>query len=131
MNSKKPDKMRAAFDAGAKSKSVFLDDILLRDLDLLSSLATILIRFLLGQYVVIADILQMFHYLKFRESDQDALRFLWWTTKFENPVDYVMTVHLFGKNDSPCVANYGLKKCASNRSNNSDATTVECVQKDF
>ena len=76
MNSKKPDKMRAAFDADAKSKSVFLDDILLRDLDLLSSLATILIRFLLGQYAVIADILQMFHYLKFRESDQDALRFL-------------------------------------------------------
>ena len=76
MNSKKPDKMRAAFDAGAKSKSVFLDDILLRGLDLLSSLATILIRFLLGHYAVIADILQMFHYLKFRESDQDALRFL-------------------------------------------------------
>ena len=73
----------------------------------------------------------MLHQLKVRESDQDALRFLWWTIKFENPDDYVVTVHLFGKNDSTCVANYGLKKCAKDQSNNFDAKNVECVEKDF
>ena len=71
----------------------------------------------MGQYAVIADIEQMFHQLKVKKSDQDALRFLWLTTKFENPVDYVMTVQLLGKNDPPCVANYGLKKCPMDHSN--------------
>ena len=42
-----------------------------------------------------------------------------------------MTVHIFGKNDSTCVANYGLKMCAKNQSNNFDAKTVECVEADF
>ena len=56
---------------------------------------------------------------------------LWRTTKFENPVDYVMTVLIFGKNNSPCVANYGVKNCAKNQSNNFDAKAVECVKKDF
>ena len=85
----------------------------------------------MGQYAVITDIEQVFHQLKVIESDQDALRFLWRTTKFENPVDYVMIVHLFGKNDSPCVANYVVKKCAMDQPNNFDAKTVECVEKDF
>ena len=85
----------------------------------------------MGQYAVIADIEQMFHQLKVRESDQDVLRFFWWTIKFENPVGYVMTVHLFGKNDSPCVANYGLKKCATDQSNNFNVKTVDYLEKDF
>ena len=42
-----------------------------------------------------------------------------------------MTVHLSSKNHSPCVANYGLKKCAMDQSNNFDAKTVECVERDF
>ena len=42
-----------------------------------------------------------------------------------------MTVHLFGKNDSTCVANYGIKKCAKDQSNNFDAKAIECVEKDF
>ena len=66
----------------------------------------------MGQYAVIADIEQIFHQLKVRENTQDALRFLWRTTKFENPVNYVMAVNLFAKNYSHCVANYLLKKCA-------------------
>ena len=59
---------------------------------------------------MIADIDQMSHQLKVKENDLNGLRFLWQTTKFENPVDYVITVHLFGKNDSPYVTNYGLKR---------------------
>ena len=42
-----------------------------------------------------------------------------------------MTVQLFGKSDAPCVANYGLKKCAKDQSNNFDAKALECVEKDF
>ena len=80
---------------------------------------------------MIADIDQMSHQLKVKENDLNGLRFLWQTTKFENPVDYIITVHLFGKNDLPCVTNYGLKKCIMDQSNNVDAKTVKCVEKDF
>ena len=59
------------------------------------------------------------------------MRFLWRTIKFENTVDYVMAINLFGKNDFPCVANYELKKCMKDHSNNFDAKTIEFVEKDF
>ena len=42
-----------------------------------------------------------------------------------------MTVHIFDKEDSPCVANYGLKKCAMDQSNSFDVKTIECVEKAF
>ena len=131
LNPKKPDKVSTVFDAGAKFKGISLNDNLLKGADLLNSLIAIVIRFRLRQYAVIAEIEQMFHQIKVRESDQDALGFLWRTAKFQNPVDYVMTIHLFGKDDSPCVANYGSKKCAKDQSNNFDAKTVEHVEKGF
>ena len=81
----------------------------------------------MGQYSVVADIEQMFHQLKIKESDQVALGFSWRATKFENPIDCVMTVHLFGKNNSPCVTNYKLEKCAKDQSNNFDAKIVKLV----
>ena len=88
--------MRAVFDTGANFKDIYLNDNLLKCPDLLNSLITILTRFRVRQYVVNADIEQMFHQLKFKENDQDALRFLW-RIRFENPVDYVITVHIFCK----------------------------------
>ena len=54
----------------------------------------------------------MFHQVRVGEEDQDALRFLW----RENPHDYIddykMHVHLFGKNDSPCVVSFVIKQTA-------------------
>ena len=82
----------------------------------------------MGQHSVVADIEQMFHQLKIKESDQVALRFSWQATKFENPIDCVMTVHLFGKNNSPCVTNYKIEKCAKYQSNNFHAKIVKLVE---
>ena len=88
--------MRAVFDTAANFKDIYLNDNLLKGAGLLNSLITILTYFCLIKYAVIADIEQIFHQLKIKENDQDALRFLW-RIKFENPVDYVITVHIFGK----------------------------------
>ena len=83
LSSKKPDKARVVFNACTKSEIVSLNNNIFKGSDLLNSLITILFCFCLEQFaVIITDIEQMYHQLKVRESDQNALRFLWRTTKF-------------------------------------------------
>ena len=50
--------------------------------------------------------LKMFHQVRVRRCNQDALRFLWWTNNYDDPPDvYVMQAHIFGAASSPCIAN--------------------------
>ncbi|KAK0145643.1 hypothetical protein N1851_015424 [Merluccius polli] len=61
-----------------------------------------------------ADIQAMFHQVKVSEEDVDFLRFLWWPGGDVSltPVEYRMTVHIFGAVSSPSCANYALRKTA-------------------
>ena len=59
------------------------------------------------------DIEQMFRQISVSPKDRDALRFLWKENNNEVVGDYKMNVHLFGKNDSPYVANFALKKAGA------------------
>ena len=81
--------------------------------DLLSNLVSTIITFCLGKYAVSGDIEQMFHQISVSPKDRDALRFLWKENNNEVVGDYKMNVHLFGKNDSPYVANFALKKAGA------------------
>ena len=56
------------------------------------------------------DIKEMYHQIFVSPKDQNALHFVW--CKFSNdPVeDYRMCIHIFGKIDSPCIANWVVKK---------------------
>ena len=53
---------------------------------------------------------QMFHQIRVRYNDRDTLRFLWLEQMFDPVEDFEMNVHLFGKIDSPCIANWRLQK---------------------
>ena len=44
---------------------------------------------------------QMFHQIRVRYNDRDALRFLWREHMFDPTEDFKMNFHLFGKIDSP------------------------------
>ncbi|PIK42690.1 hypothetical protein BSL78_20459 [Apostichopus japonicus] len=52
---------------------------------------------------------------KVNKEQRDLLRFLWWQNGdfTSEPVEYRMTVHLFGAGSSPGCANFGLKQIAS------------------
>ncbi|GAA6102997.1 uncharacterized protein LOC117595338 [Tachysurus ichikawai] len=67
-----------------------------------------------------ADIQAMFHQVKVTESDTDFLLFLWWPqgNVDDAPVEYRMTVHLFGAVSSPSIANFALRKTAQDNTSN-------------
>ena len=100
----KPGKIRVVFDAAAKHNNISLNEKLLKGPDSLNSFIGLLMRFRKGEYAVMADIGKMFHQTHVLEKYRDALRFLWGDKPTNKICDYIMNVHLFGKNDSPCCA---------------------------
>ena len=52
----------------------------------------------------------MFHQVRVRLKDTDALRFLWRANPQDDIKDYVMLAQIFGKVDSPSCANWLLRK---------------------
>ena len=78
--------------------------------DILNNLVSTIIEFCFGKDVVSGDIKQMFHQISASQKDRGALRFLRKENSNKVVCDYKMNVHLFGKKDSPFVANFSLKK---------------------
>ena len=77
---------------------------------LLNNLVSVFIRFRQGEYTVMADIEKMFHQIFVSPNDTNALRFLWRESPDEVVSDYKTLVHLSGKVDLPCCANWALRK---------------------
>ena len=73
----------------------------------------------------------MFHQISVSPKDRDALRFLWRENSNEVVSDYKMNVHLFGKNDSPCVANFALKKAGADKKDIINPSVVTSIDQDF
>ena len=110
LNINKPDRVRVVFDASAKINKTYLNGNLLPGIDLLNNLVSVITKFRNGKYGIIGDTEKMFHQVLVDPKDVDSLRFLWRDNP-ENPLlDCQMNVHLFGKVDSPCIANCALRK---------------------
>lgn len=112
---KKPDKFRVVFDCSAQHSECSLNKRLLQGPDLTENLVGLLYRFREESCALTCDIEKMFFQVSVDPSDRDLLRFLWWENGclHAQPVEYRMTVHLFGASSSPSVANYALKAAAS------------------
>ena len=127
LNINKPGKVRVVFDASAKFQNTSLNDNLLPGIDLLNNLISVLLRFREGRYAVIADIEKMFHQIRVNAKDTNALRFLWRVNPQCNIEDYIMLVHVFGKVDSPCCANWALR----NTSIDSELDVKNTIERNF
>lgn len=80
-----------------------------------------------------ADIQAMFHQVKVTESDTDFLLFLWWPqgNVDDAPVEYRMTVHLFGAVSSPSIANFALRKTAQDNTSNFPPEVTNTIMEHF
>ncbi len=130
---KKPTKMRVVFDCSAKYRGESLNSHLLQGPDLTNQLLGVLCRFRRKPIAFMCDIETMFHQFKVIPSHQNFLRFFWWengdTTR--PPVEYRMTVHLFGSGSSPGCANYGLKQIANDFNEEYVSDTADFIRDDF
>ena len=99
--------------------------------DLLNNLVSTIIRFHLGKCAVSGDIEQMFHQINVSPKDRNALRLFWRENNNGVVSDYKMNVHLFGKNDSLCVANFALKKAGADKKDIIHPSVVTSIDQDF
>ena len=116
MNIHKPGRVRVVFDASAKYQGTSLNENLLPGVGLLNNLVNVITKFRTDKYAIIGDIDKMFHQVIVCESDIDTLRFVWREKPEGEPLDHAMLVHLFGKVDSQCIANWSIKNPADNAS---------------
>ena len=129
----KPGKIRVVFDCSANYRGTSLNDQLLQGPDLTNSLVGVITRFRQDPVAFMSDIEAMFHQVRVRPTDCDALRFLWWpdgNLAFQ-PEEYQMTVHLFGAASSPSCANFALKRVAEDHKTEFDVETIRTVKRNF
>ena len=128
----KPDKIRIVFDCSVTFMGHSLNKYLLQGPDLTNSLVVVLCRLRKELIAFMCDLEAMFHQFKVKEEDRDYLRFLWWENGdiTKTPVQYRMTVHLFGA-ASPGCSNFGLKKTAIDNECKFGSDAAEFIRKDF
>ena len=130
---RKPEKIRVVFDCSATYEGESTNNHLLQGPDLTNQLVGVLCRFRTELTVFNCDGEAMFHQFKVFEAHRNFLQFLWWedgdTTK--RPVEYRMTVHLFGAGSSPGCANYGLKKIANDYEEECGSEAANFVRNNF
>lgn len=125
--------IRVVFDCGATYHGASLNAALLQGPDLTSTLIGVLTRFRQHPVALMADIKSMFHQVRVSRGDVDFLRFLWWPNGDTSlhPVEYRMTVHIFGAVSSPSCANFALRQTAKDNQGTCSADVVSTIERNF
>ena len=126
-------KLRVVFDCSARFRGVSLNDCLLQGPDLTNNLFGVLCRFRQEPVAFMCDITKMFYRFKVAPGHRDYLRFLWFKDGdlSSQPVQFRMTVHIFGASSSPGCANFGLKQVATDFENHFGTDVGDFIRNDF
>ena len=124
---------RVVFDCSFQYMGVSLNDVLLQGPNLLNRMLGILMRFRLGKVGFVCDIQKMYYQFKVDAHHRDLLRFLWWPNGdlSREPVEYRMTVHIFGAVSSSGVATYGLRRIVDDHGHRFSDEAAEFIRRDF
>ena len=107
---KKNRNMSLVFDCSRRYKGYCLNNAAYQRPNLTNKLSSVLLRFRLLRYAIIADIEAMFNQVVVPVEDRDALCFLWYT--HDHVTQYRMETHLFGGIWSSSAASYALQQCS-------------------
>lgn len=126
-------KRRLVYDGSAKSDDICLNALLHQGKDDLQRLSDVLIRFRRFPVAFSCDIQEMFMQCGINEKDRDLLRILWFGNHdFEAPVvTYRFRRLPFGLNCSMSMADYCLKKTATDNDVGVSPETVNLVKNSF
>ena len=130
---KKPSKIRVVFDCSADYQRESLNKHLLTGPGLTNGLVGVLCRFRKNPVAFMCDLEAMFHQFKVDENYRNFLRFLWWPNGdiHAAPVEYRMSVHLFGAGSSPGCANFPLKRITTDHEKEFGRDVANFVRDDF
>ena len=75
----------------------------------------------------------MYHQVRIDPKDQRYLRFLWWPTgnTLSSPLEYCMTVRVFGATSSPICSNYAMQQTEKDNAHLYSDEVVQTVAKHF
>ena len=129
----KPGKVCVVFDCSAKYWGSSLNEKLLQGPDLTNSLVGVLTRFREERIALMSDVEAMFHQVRVKPDDCNALRFLWWPEGDLSlePEELMMIVHLFGGVSSPSCANFALRKTADDNEEVYGPEIANTVKRNF
>ena len=65
------------------------------------------------------------------ENNQEASRFVWRNNTTKEIVNHVMKVNIFGKKDSPYIANWVVKRTASDQSSQYENKILEAIKQNI
>ena len=110
-----------------------LSSLLAQGSDLTNQLIGVLCRFRQDPVAFTCDVESMFHQFRVATEYRNFLRFFWWpdSDSTKPPIEYRMTVHLFGAASSPGCANYGLKRIAHDHEKEFGSDAANFVKYDF
>lgn len=89
------------------------------------------IKFRAGKIAVTLGIQQMFDQTRTQKADQDSLKRTWREWQWKLIDDYVMCLQFFWNTDSPCMANYTLKRTAIDHKAKYIHNTADAEHKSF
>ena len=130
---KKQGKIRVMFDCSAVCDGQSLNQQLLQGPDLTNNLTGVLCRFRQERIALMCDIQAMFHQVKVDMEYHNLLRFLWWNNLElkGDPVEFRMTIHLFGATSSPGCMNFALKFTADQYEETCASEAADFVRRNF
>ena len=108
----KPGKIRVVFDCSAEFDERSLNKELLIGPDLTNHIVAVRTRFWQNSIAFVADIAIMYYQLIVSEYQQTFIKFLWWNDHNidEDPIDFAISAHVFGRASSVSCANYVLRR---------------------
>ena len=132
-HTKKPGKIRVVFDCSAVYEGQSLNQQLLQGADLTNKLTGVLCRCREERIAFMCDIQAMFHQVKVDVQHRNFLNFLWWDNPdlMGDPIEFRMTVHLFGATSSPGCANFALKTTADQYEESCGSEEADFVRRNF